>query len=505
MESAISWYMLFGAAVAYYETLIFYRLFLHPLARFPGPRLAAISRWYEGYYDVVLGGQYTAKIAELHKVYGPIIRISPYELHIIDPSFFGTLYRTDGRWHKYSWTYDAFGAKKSTIFGSDHDAHKARRRAIAPFFSKPSVVAREHLLRTNVNKLSQRISKLRGTTFNLGAAISAFTRDNANEFIVGKAYNELDLEDFGYGLSIASQGAGVFWRTTKHIRWFGPTMRAIPIGWAMKLADEGTKSFLRYLEQSEQDTRDTLSVAASSRNSDSQKTIVYAIVHSDLPSTEKSFDRVFEEVATVTGAGFETTANTLRLILYHVYSNGEILQRLRTEIASVSSQNCPPTWMRLEQLPYLTATLTEGMRLSPAVASRAARITDKDLFYGDWRIPAGTPVGMTTLLMHTNEELYPDPMSFKPDRWINSTSRGAPSHFAPFSRGTRICLGMQRLKPPHSLAWAEMYMLLASLVQNFTFTIEDATASDFEFEKDNFGIGTKAGCNLMAHLTLLEA
>lgn len=37
------------------------------------------------YYDAWLGGQYTFKIIELHKKYGPIIRISPWELHIADP------------------------------------------------------------------------------------------------------------------------------------------------------------------------------------------------------------------------------------------------------------------------------------------------------------------------------------------------------------------------------------------------------------------------------------
>jgi hypothetical protein len=68
--SLLSWGNVVGAIVAYYGTLVFYRLFLHPLARFPGPRLAAISRWYEGYYDVVQRGQYTLKIAELHKKYG---------------------------------------------------------------------------------------------------------------------------------------------------------------------------------------------------------------------------------------------------------------------------------------------------------------------------------------------------------------------------------------------------------------------------------------------------
>ncbi|KAM5430386.1 hypothetical protein McanMca71_005682 [Microsporum canis] len=499
MELNISWPMLVGVAFAYYGTLIFYRLFFHPLACFPGPKLAAISRWYEAYYDVILGGQYTMKIAELHKIYGPIIRISPYELHVIDPAFFETLYRLDGRWDKYAWAYDAFGAKTSTIFGSDHYAHKSRRRAIAPFFSKLNIVARQNLLHRNIEKLCQRISTFKGTTVNLGAAISAFSRDNANEFIVGKEYNELDLEDFGIGLSLASQGAGVFWRTTKHIRWFGPLMRAIPINWAKKMADENTQAFLRYLQQSEQDTRDTLAASVSpSPNIKVKDTIVYAITHSDLPPADKTFDRIFEELATITGAGFETISNTLRLILYHVYTNDTILQRLREEINKASTTSSKPVALKqLEKLPYLTAVLTEGLRLSPGVATRAARITDKDLFYENWRIPAGTPIGMTTILIHTNEKLYPDPMRFNPERWMEPTYMKTTSTFAPFSRGTRTCLGMH-------LAWAEMYLLLAALVQEFNFTIKDATACDFELDKDNFGIGVRVTCNLMAHVTLHE-
>ena len=47
-----------------------YSVYLGPLASFPGPKLAAATRWYECYYDVVLGGQYTFKIKELHQKYG---------------------------------------------------------------------------------------------------------------------------------------------------------------------------------------------------------------------------------------------------------------------------------------------------------------------------------------------------------------------------------------------------------------------------------------------------
>lgn len=47
-----------------------------------------------------------------------------------------------------------------------------------------------------------------------------------------------------------------------------------------------------------------------------------------------------------------------------------------------------------------------------------------------------------------------------------------------------------------------MYLLLFTLVRRFNFEMEGATAEDFEFHKDNFGIGTKAECNLFAHVTM---
>jgi hypothetical protein len=56
--------------VVYFASLCIYRLFFHPLAKFPGPKLAAITRYYEAYYDLARNGQYTFKIAEMHKEYG---------------------------------------------------------------------------------------------------------------------------------------------------------------------------------------------------------------------------------------------------------------------------------------------------------------------------------------------------------------------------------------------------------------------------------------------------
>ena len=50
--------------------VIVYRLFFHSLAKIPGPKLAALSRLYEFYYDCILGGKFVFKIEELHEQYG---------------------------------------------------------------------------------------------------------------------------------------------------------------------------------------------------------------------------------------------------------------------------------------------------------------------------------------------------------------------------------------------------------------------------------------------------
>ena len=46
------------------------RLYFHPLAHIPGPRLAALTWWYEFYFDGIQQGKYVFKIQELHKIYG---------------------------------------------------------------------------------------------------------------------------------------------------------------------------------------------------------------------------------------------------------------------------------------------------------------------------------------------------------------------------------------------------------------------------------------------------
>jgi hypothetical protein len=62
-----------ATGILYALLLAIYRLYFHPLAQFPGPKLAAASYWYDFYYDVVKGpyqGQGVYEVERLHKIYG---------------------------------------------------------------------------------------------------------------------------------------------------------------------------------------------------------------------------------------------------------------------------------------------------------------------------------------------------------------------------------------------------------------------------------------------------
>lgn len=64
--------LLFSLFLTSIASVVTYRLFFHPLSKVPGPKLAAISRIYDFYYDCILGGKFVFKIEELHKEYGKV-------------------------------------------------------------------------------------------------------------------------------------------------------------------------------------------------------------------------------------------------------------------------------------------------------------------------------------------------------------------------------------------------------------------------------------------------
>lgn len=64
------WVLGLASLAVWLATLAVYRVYFHPLSSYPGPKLAALTTWYEAYYDIGKRGQYILQIEKLHKKYG---------------------------------------------------------------------------------------------------------------------------------------------------------------------------------------------------------------------------------------------------------------------------------------------------------------------------------------------------------------------------------------------------------------------------------------------------
>jgi len=168
------------ASLIYTAITIYRRLFQSPIAKFPGPKLAAATFWYEFYYDIICGGQYIWKIKSLHRQYGPIIRINPYELHVADPDFWEIMYSAStnsNRRDKWSWQTQGIGIPASMLGTAPHALHRHRRSAINPFFSMQNVRKLLPFVEERVDALIHQLRKCgtNGETVSMEYAFSAFT------------------------------------------------------------------------------------------------------------------------------------------------------------------------------------------------------------------------------------------------------------------------------------------------------------------------------------------
>ncbi len=140
-------------------------------------------------------------------------------------------------------------------------------------------------------------------------------------------------------------------------------------------------------------------------------------------------------------------ASSLSAITFEILANPDKLRKLKHELAAaLPDPNAVPTSTELEKLPYLTAVIQEGLRLHPNPVGRLQRVSpDTPLVYSDrmtkkeWVIPAGTPVSMDARTTHMDSTVFPEPLKFLPERWIDNPNQDR--YLLTFSKGTRMCAG----------------------------------------------------------------
>ena len=360
--------------------------------------------------------------------------------------------------------FDVDDAALATI---SHDLHRMRRGAYASFFSKQAVRTLEPTIQSAVDKLCSRLgdSKSKEKSVNILHAYVALTADVITGYCFSQSYNLLDNPEFGMDFHNLMKTTSGLSHLLKQFGWLSTLMHALPNRILKKVNPVmyGLVSFQNTLILqikgivAKRDQTMTTKVSSPTN-------IFEAILDSDMPASEKSVPRLTSEAQVLVAAGTLTTAATLTIATYHVLSNHFVLASLMEELCKAIPDACSsPRLGELEKLPYLTAVMYEGLRISYGVSHRLQRIApDQAIGFHDWSIPPGTPVSMTAVLIHNDPDIFPDPYSFKPERWLPIETEGQrlQKYLVPFSKGSRICAGM-------NLAYAEILLTIAAVFRRF--------------------------------------
>ncbi|KAE8444925.1 hypothetical protein EG329_014052 [Mollisiaceae sp. DMI_Dod_QoI] len=347
-----------AALFAYYVVRIVYRLYFHPLAGFPGSKLAAASLWYEFYYDVILRGKFMWKVQEMHKEYGSIIRINPDELHIDDPDYYDEIYgSTASKRDKYGPWVALAGTPGSSFSTVGHDHHKLRRGALNPFFSKKAVVALEPVVKAKVEILAKRFenAQMTGEVIRVDVAFMALTTDVVCQFAFANDDNMLMRDDFNLAwketIIEAFEGGALLRQFPSMISMMNavldsmmsvmmPSMRLM-LDWKAGVR----RRVVPVLNRTE---------SVSDIEKASHRTIFHELRDSNLSSSEKTVDRSCDEGQILTGAGSETTAKALTTAIFYLLEHKELVGKLKIELAGIAPD--ANTWTKFAQLPYLVTT-----------------------------------------------------------------------------------------------------------------------------------------------------
>ncbi len=153
----ISFVALAGASIAALVGFIYYQLYLHPLARYPGPLLGRVTRLYDLYHAYV--GDKHILLYRLHQKYGTFVRFTPNTLSINDPAALKAIYSHGANVQKGVF-YKCFRVAPnaiSTLLATDKTQHARKRRVMGGAFSDQALKGLEQYVLQHVQDLVDRI------------------------------------------------------------------------------------------------------------------------------------------------------------------------------------------------------------------------------------------------------------------------------------------------------------------------------------------------------------
>lgn len=447
-----------GTIWAIFIIHVMYSLFFHPLAKFPGPKLAAVSHvWYA---IAVFGGNPHKAITELHRRYGPVVRIAPNELSFSTYTSFQTLHsHKTSRSFLKSPLYDAFinGSEPSLIGVRDPIEHGKRKRFLSHAFSSKALSDHVPTIQYYSDLFVERMREhgTRPGGMNMTEWFNWFTFDVIGDLAFGESFHCLESAKGHFWVSVVLNHSSTI--SVKDIlRRFWLLAPLVRRAMSSKGAAEGRIKHYNYSALKTQERMNT--------KTDRKDFMSYLLDQQDPDGVlNQSFLTV--SASTFVVAGSETTASALAGTTYWILKTPAAHAKLVAELRSHFQSAADITAASSQGLPYLTGCIEEGLRVFPPAPNGAPRVSpgaEIDGFY----VPKGTVCSTHPVAMNRDPKYFHDPDAFLPERWCGNDKGDRLEASQPFLIGPRACIG-------RNLAYMEMRLLLAKMFYGFELRLHD--------------------------------
>ncbi|KAI1821180.1 isotrichodermin C-15 hydroxylase [Xylaria intraflava] len=465
---------LLPAAVAlvlvYSVGLVVYRVFFHPLAKYPGPFLAKITDAHQLYH--AWKGDRHLQFWRMHEQHGKIVRFGPNSLSFNSNGALKDIYSFKANVRKAVF-YDAFAHPVPNTHNTrDKTVHARKRRVLSQAFSEKAMKEMERYILANVRSFCDQIGlgasdNRKGWTpaKNMADWCNYLAMDILGDLSFGKAFHMLEQPDNRYALDLVSLA------TTRHL--ICGTMRVIEkLHLDRVLFRKIATGRAKYMAYSKAQLTERTKLGDDTDRRD----FFYHLLQARDPETGQGFSmpELWGESNLLIIAGSDTTSTAMAATLFYLVRNPHALQKAKEEVRSrftdVEEISQGP---QLNSCTYLRACIDEAMRMSPSVGG----IPPREVLSGGFTIdgefvPEGVVVGTPHYTIHHNPSYYPQPFAYVPERWIAGTSAPskkadrtvteydvelAQSAFCPFSIGPRGCIGK-------GLAYIELMTTIARVL-----------------------------------------
>ncbi|QSS58762.1 benzoate 4-monooxygenase cytochrome P450 [Histoplasma capsulatum] len=434
-------------------------LYFHPLSRYNGPTLWAITRL--PYLLAFRSGKLAHKVKHFHEVYGDTVRVAPNEVSFINPSCVKDIYNRRPSSEFKSLPKDPIrqpppqpGQPISILEAGDED-HARIRKSYASLFSSKALAAQEPLVSSYVHKMISQLQLQTGesntTVVDLQTWVSYCTFDIICSLSFGEDFGCLENNRYHewVGMLVYSLKGKVQLAACRFYPWlFRLLLKRIPKS-AMSLMAKHQATTREKVDRRLSSTVDRPDFLSHLQNSKHQ------LSHAEIVTNSTTF--VF--------AGSHTLQTAITGILFHLLHNPESLAKVTEEVRTSFATTEDIGFRNLSKLPLLDAAIMEGIRLSSPVPLGLTRLVPEGghTISGEF-FPAGTIVSYMQWAANLSASNFVDPTSFHLDRWLHTDrdlfANDRRDAVQPFLQGPRDCIGQ-------NLARMEISLILGHLLYQF--------------------------------------